>query len=167
MAAAPRPAARHLRRTGGHRSRSAGAAHRASRRAPGIVVPVREVAGTEVAQVCVGSSVNSGYEDLALVAAVLRDRTPAARVGHDRHAGVAADPGHHHAQRRLPGSRDGGRADAGAGLRSLRRAWGRRRRAARSRCGRSTETSPDAPGRPNDRVYLCSPATAAATRSPA
>jgi aconitate hydratase len=39
---------------------------------PGNVVPVRDVAGTEVAQVCVGSSVNSGYEDLALVAAVLR-----------------------------------------------------------------------------------------------
>jgi aconitate hydratase len=42
---------------------------------PGNVVPVAEVAGTEVVQVCVGSSVNSAYEDLATVAAVLRDRT--------------------------------------------------------------------------------------------
>lgn len=42
---------------------------------PGNVVPVAEVAGTEVVQVCVGSSVNSAYEDLATVAAVLRGRT--------------------------------------------------------------------------------------------
>src|SRR5215216_163409 len=34
---------------------------------PGNVVPVREVAGTKTAQVCVGSSVNSSYEDLATV----------------------------------------------------------------------------------------------------
>lgn len=40
---------------------------------PGNVVPVEEVAGTEVAQVCIGSSVNSGFEDLAVAAAVLRD----------------------------------------------------------------------------------------------
>jgi aconitate hydratase len=44
-------------------------------RSPGNVVPVREAAGLRVAQVCVGSSVNSGYEDLALVAAVLRGHT--------------------------------------------------------------------------------------------
>jgi aconitate hydratase len=42
---------------------------------PGSVVPVREVAGTPVAQVCIGSSVNSGYADLAIVAAVLRGKT--------------------------------------------------------------------------------------------
>src|SRR3954454_21346885 len=42
---------------------------------PGNVVPVAEVAGTELVQVCVGSSVNSAYEDLAAVAAVLQDRT--------------------------------------------------------------------------------------------
>ena len=40
---------------------------------PGNVVPVGEVAGTTVAQVCIGSSVNSGFEDLAVAAAVLRD----------------------------------------------------------------------------------------------
>src|SRR5258708_40121990 len=39
---------------------------------PGNVVAVRKVAGSPVGQVCVGSSVNSGYEDLALVGAVLR-----------------------------------------------------------------------------------------------
>ncbi|MDP8939083.1 MAG: aconitate hydratase [Actinomycetota bacterium] len=40
---------------------------------PGSVVPVEEVAGTKAAQVCIGSSVNSGFEDLAVAAAVLRD----------------------------------------------------------------------------------------------
>lgn len=39
---------------------------------PGDVVPVREVEGTELVQVCVGSSVNGSYEDLATVAAYLR-----------------------------------------------------------------------------------------------
>jgi len=39
---------------------------------PGNVVPVEEVVGTKLAQVCIGSSVNSSYEDLALVGSVLR-----------------------------------------------------------------------------------------------
>ena len=42
---------------------------------PGNVVPVSEVAGTKAAQVCIGSSVNSGFEDLAVAAAVLREQT--------------------------------------------------------------------------------------------
>jgi aconitate hydratase len=42
---------------------------------PGNVVSVSEVAGTRAAQVCIGSSVNSGFEDLAVAAAVLRDQT--------------------------------------------------------------------------------------------
>jgi aconitate hydratase len=42
---------------------------------PGNVVLVSEVAGTRAAQVCIGSSVNSGFEDLAVAAAVLRDET--------------------------------------------------------------------------------------------
>src|SRR5205823_9513773 len=41
---------------------------------PGNVAPVEEVAGTSLAQVCIGSSVNSGYADLALPGAVLADR---------------------------------------------------------------------------------------------
>lgn len=41
---------------------------------PDNVVPVREVEGIPIAQVCVGSSVNSGYEDIAIVAEVLRGR---------------------------------------------------------------------------------------------
>src|SRR5919197_721200 len=42
---------------------------------PGNVVPVRDAAGTPTRQVCVGSSVNSSFEDLAVVAAVLRGAT--------------------------------------------------------------------------------------------
>ena len=42
---------------------------------PGNVVPVSEAAGVAARQVCVGCSVNSSYEDVAIVAAVLRGRT--------------------------------------------------------------------------------------------
>jgi aconitate hydratase len=41
---------------------------------PDNVVTVEEVAGTPIAQVCIGSSVNSGYNDLALPGAILADR---------------------------------------------------------------------------------------------
>jgi aconitate hydratase len=41
---------------------------------PDNVVPVREVAGLEVAQVCLGSSVNSWYPDLAIPAAIMKGR---------------------------------------------------------------------------------------------
>src|SRR5947209_6709751 len=41
---------------------------------PDNVVPIEEVAGTPVAQVCIGSSVNSSYNDLALPGAILADR---------------------------------------------------------------------------------------------
>src|SRR3954462_3752843 len=41
---------------------------------PDNVVPVEEVAGTPIAQVCMGSSVNSGYADIALPGAILADR---------------------------------------------------------------------------------------------
>ncbi|MHA7277905.1 aconitate hydratase [Arthrobacter sp. Hz1] len=42
---------------------------------PGNVRPVAELPRTEVVQVCVGSSVNSSYEDLAIVAAILKGRS--------------------------------------------------------------------------------------------
>jgi aconitate hydratase len=41
---------------------------------PDNVVPVEEVAGTKIEQVCMGSSVNSGYADLALPGAILADK---------------------------------------------------------------------------------------------
>ena len=42
---------------------------------PDAVVPVREVAGTQVEQVCVGCCTNSSYHDLTIVAAVLKGQT--------------------------------------------------------------------------------------------
>jgi len=42
---------------------------------PDNVVPVRELAGTPVAQVCIGSCTNSSLPDLMTVAAILRGRT--------------------------------------------------------------------------------------------
>jgi aconitate hydratase len=49
---------------------------------PDNVVPVEEVAGTPVFQVCFGSSVNSWYEDLAIPAAMLAGRhLPPTTVG--------------------------------------------------------------------------------------
>jgi aconitate hydratase len=39
---------------------------------PDNVVPISEVAGLQLAQVCVGSCVNSSYQDLATVAAILK-----------------------------------------------------------------------------------------------
>src|SRR5207248_1863956 len=39
---------------------------------PGNVVPVDELVGTELTQVCIGSSVNSSYADLAVCGSVLR-----------------------------------------------------------------------------------------------
>ncbi len=47
---------------------------------PDNVVPVREVEGTPVNQVCIGSCTNSSYEDLMAVAAVLKGRTVHPRV---------------------------------------------------------------------------------------
>jgi aconitate hydratase len=50
---------------------------------PENVVPVREVAGREVAQVVVGSSANPGLRDFAIVAAIVRGRQTHPRVSFD------------------------------------------------------------------------------------
>jgi aconitate hydratase len=47
---------------------------------PGNVHAVADLEPTDVVQVCVGSSVNSSYEDLATVAAILKDRSVDPRV---------------------------------------------------------------------------------------
>ena len=47
---------------------------------PDLVVPVREVAGTKLHQVCVGSCTNSSYHDLAICANVLKDNIVADNV---------------------------------------------------------------------------------------
>jgi len=129
---------------------------------PGNVVPVREVAGTRVAQVCVGSSVNSGYADLAIVAAVLRGRI----VHPDVFMTVT------------PGSREILDVLAATGAyRDLVAAGARMLEPACGPCvgmGQAPPTGavsvrtfnrnfPGRSGTENDQVYLCSPTTAAAT----
>jgi aconitate hydratase len=54
---------------------------------PDNVVPVREVAGTRVEQVCIGSCTNSSYVDLMTVAAILMGRVAHPRVS------LAVSPG--------------------------------------------------------------------------
>ncbi|MGH2725801.1 MAG: aconitate hydratase [Actinomycetota bacterium] len=50
---------------------------------PGNVVPVREVAGTEIYQVVIGSSANPGLRDFAIAAAIVKGRQTHDRVSFD------------------------------------------------------------------------------------
>jgi aconitate hydratase len=50
---------------------------------PGNVVPVREVAGTEIYQAYVGSSANPGYRDFAVAAEIVKGRRISDRVSFD------------------------------------------------------------------------------------
>src|SRR5881392_571676 len=130
---------------------------------PDNVVPVEEVAGTKVEQVCMGSSVNSGYYDLALPGAVLADRG-----GQVVHPSVAATA--------TPGSRQILTAIAESGVyRQLSEGGVRMLEPVCGPCvGMGMAPPSDAnslrtfnrnfPGRsgtPDDSVYLCSPAVAA------
>jgi aconitate hydratase len=129
---------------------------------PGNVVPVREVAGIKVQQVCVGSSVNSGYSDLAIVAAVMKGKVAHPEVF------MTVTPG---SKQILDALADSGAYQAmlAAGARMLEPACGP--------CvgmGQAPPTGsvsvrtfnrnfPGRSGTDNDQVYLCSPTTAAAT----
>jgi aconitate hydratase len=129
---------------------------------PGNVVPVRQAAGTEARQVCVGSSVNSSYEDVAVVAAVLRGKTL------PPHLDLTASPGSRQILDMLV--RSGVYTDLLAtGARILEPACGPcigmgQAPAAEAVSVRTFNRNfPGRSGTLNDRVYLCSPATAAAT----
>jgi aconitate hydratase len=130
---------------------------------PDNVVPVEELAGTELAQVCIGSSVNSGYADLALPAAVLADRG-----GQIVHPSLAATA--------TPGSRQILTAIAESGVyRQLVEGGVRMLEPVCGPCVGMGQAPPsnanslrtfnrNFPGRsgtPEDSVYLCSPAVAA------
>jgi aconitate hydratase len=130
---------------------------------PDNVVPVEEIAGTEIAQVCMGSSVNSGYADLALPGAILADRD-----GQIVHPDVVATA--------TPGSRQILAAIAESGVyRQLVEGGVRMLEPVCGPCVGMGQAPPsDAnslrtfnrnfPGRsgtPEDCVYLCSPAVAA------
>jgi aconitate hydratase len=129
---------------------------------PGNVVPVREMVGVETTQVCVGSSVNSSYEDLAVIAAVLRGRTLPEQLD------LSVTPGSRQILDLIVRSGVYGEL-LGAGARMLEPACGpcigvSLAPPAGSISVRTFNRNfPGRSGTPDDRVYLCSPATAAAT----
>src|SRR2546423_14419071 len=130
---------------------------------PDNAVGVEEVAGTPIAQVCMGSSVNSAYVDLALPGAVLADRD-----GQIVHPEVTATA--------TPGSRQILTAIAESGVyRQLVEGGVRMLEPVCGPCVGMGQAPPSGanslrtmnrnfPGRsgtPEDCVYLCSPAVAA------
>src|SRR4051794_328371 len=129
---------------------------------PGNVVPVREAAGTGTRQVCVGSSVNSSYEDLALVAAVLRGRSLPVELD------LTVTPGSRQILDMIV--RSGVYADLlAAGARILEPVcgpcigMGQAPAAGAVSVRTFNRNFPGRSGTTGDRVYLCSPATASAT----
>jgi aconitate hydratase len=129
---------------------------------PGNVVPVSDVAGTPTRQVCVGSSVNSSYEDLAVVAAVLRGRALPPELD------LTVTPGSRQILDMIV--RSGVYADLlAAGARILEPAcgpcigMGQAPAAGAVSVRTFNRNFPGRSGTAEDRVYLCSPATASAT----
>jgi predicted aconitate hydratase len=129
---------------------------------PGNVVPVRDVAGTQTVQVCVGSSVNSSYEDLATVAAVLRENIVHPRVE------MTVTPGSRQILDTI--SRSGVYQDlVAAGARMLEPVCGpcigvgQAPSAGVPSVRTFNRNFPGRSGTAGDQIYLCSPATAAAT----
>jgi aconitate hydratase len=129
---------------------------------PGNVVPVREVAGTETVQVCVGSSVNSSYEDLATAAAVLRENIVHPRIE------MTVTPGSRQILDTI--SKSGVYQDlVAAGARMLEPVCGpcigvgQAPSAGVPSVRTFNRNFPGRSGTSGDKVYLCSPATAAAT----
>jgi len=128
---------------------------------PDNVVPVSQVEGTPVAQVCVGSCTNSSYPDLMKVATALRDKTVHPNVS------LTLTPGSKQVYTMI--ATNGALADfIRAGARVLESACGP--------CigmGQAPPTDavsirtfnrnfPGRSGTPNDKVYLTSPEVAAA-----
>jgi aconitate hydratase len=129
---------------------------------PGDVVPVREVAGTEIGQVVIGSSANPGYRDFAMASRMVD--------GRHTHHGVSFDVN--------PTSRQTLAALAREGhVGSLIQAGARMHQAGCLGCigmGQAPGTDvvslrtmprnfPGRSGTPDDKVFLCSPETAAAS----
>ena len=130
---------------------------------PDNVVPAEEVAGTPIEQVCIGSSVNSAFLDLALPGAVLADRG-GQRV-HER-VTATATPG---SRQILVAIAESGvyRQLVEGGLRMLEPVCGPcvgMGQAPPSNANSLRTFNRNFPGRsgtPEDLVYLCSPAVAA------
>ena len=130
---------------------------------PGNVVPVDELVGTAIQQVCIGSSVNSSYEDLALCGAVMQGQ----RLAEDL-VSATATPGSRQILDQI--TRSGTYVDLlMAGVRMLEPACGPcvGMGQAPPSGGNSLRTFnrnfPGRSGTADDQVYLCSPAVAAAS----
>jgi aconitate hydratase len=129
---------------------------------PDAVVPVREVAGTEVAQVCIGSCTNSSYQELMLVASVLKGQTVHPRLS------MTISPGSHQVLTMI--ARAGALADLiEAGARILESAcgpcigMGQAPPTGAASLRSFNRNFPGRSGTPNDRVYLASSEVAAVT----
>jgi aconitate hydratase len=130
---------------------------------PGNVVPVEEVAGTELAQVCIGSSVNSSYEDLAVCGVALRGEQISERL-----VSATATPGSRQILDQI--TRSGTYLDLlTAGVRMLEPAcgpcvgMGQAPPSGAASLRTFNRNFPGRSGTADDRVYLCSPAVAAAS----
>ena len=130
---------------------------------PGNVVPVDEVAGTELAQVCIGSSVNSSYEDLAVVGAALRGKRISEKL-----VSATATPGSRQILDQI--TRSGTYVDLlMAGIRMLEPAcgpcvgMGQAPPSGSASLRTFNRNFPGRSGTADDRVFLCSPAVAAAS----
>jgi aconitate hydratase len=130
---------------------------------PGNVVPVEEVVGTPLAQVCIGSSVNSSYDDMAIVGAALRGHRLAENL-----VSATATPGSRQILDQI--TRSGTYVDLlMAGIRMLEPAcgpcvgMGQAPPSGANSLRTFNRNFPGRSGTADDKVYLCSPAVAAAS----
>src|ERR671939_354731 len=130
---------------------------------PGNVVTVDELVGTPIQQVCIGSSVNSSYADLAICGAVMRGH----RISEER-VSATATPGSRQILDQI--TRSGTYVDLlMAGVRMLEPAcgpcvgMGQAPPSGANSLRTFNRNFPGRSGTADDQVYLCSPAVAAAS----
>jgi aconitate hydratase len=130
---------------------------------PGNVVPVDELVGTPLAQVCIGSSVNSSYADLAIVGGVLRGHQISEQL-----VSATATPGSRQILDQI--TQSGTYVDLlMAGVRMLEPAcgpcvgMGQAPPSGSNSLRTFNRNFPGRSGTADDSVYLCSPAVAAAS----
>jgi aconitate hydratase len=129
---------------------------------PGDVVPVREVAGTEVSQVVLGSSANPGLRDYAIVAAMV--------AGRQTHDAVSFDVNPSSREILADLTRMGATFDLIAAGARIHQAgclgcigMGQAPAAGRNSLRTFPRNFPGRSGTHDDAVWLCSPETAAAS----
>src|SRR6266487_2701966 len=130
---------------------------------PGNVVPVDELVGTELTQVCIGSSVNSSYADVAVCGSVLRGQQISEKL-----VSATATPGSRQILDQI--TRSGTYVDLlMAGVRMLEPAcgpcvgMGQAPPSGSNSLRTFNRNFPGRSGTADDQVYLCSPAVAAAS----